>query len=160
MTMRTLLGAALAVGMIAVDSPPVAAQEARLHMDDAWSRPMESGGGSGAGYLSIRNDGDSDARLIAVEADRAGRAELHRTVVEDGVARMRPVTEGIAIPSGETVALEPGGLHIMFRDVAEPFVDGEHIEAVLVFEAAGEVPVRFRVGDGGADDTARGRHDH
>lgn len=125
---------------------------------------MAPGGGSGVGYLSIRNDGEAGERLIAVEADRAGRVELHRTTVENGVMRMRPATGGTEIPPGETVELEPGGLHIMFLDVAEPFAAGEHIEAVLQFEAAGEVEVRFVVGDGAPvgeeHDHDHDHHDH
>ena len=42
----------------------------------------------------------------------------------------------------------PGGLHVMFMGLnGDPFETGESFDAVLVFEAAGEVPVTFYVED-------------
>ena len=52
----------------------------------------------------------------------------------------------IEIPPGESVRLEPGGLHMMLMGVSSPLETGERISVTLVFERAGEVvlsvPVR------------------
>ena len=55
--------------------------------------------------------------------------------------------EGIDVPAGETVALEPGGFHVMMIDLAEPLVAGETIELTLTFEFAGERTVMAEVRD-------------
>ena len=99
---------------------------------------------AGGGYLTITNDGPQADRLLEVRAAYP-RVELHRSVEEGGVATMRPV-EALEIPAGETVTLEPGGLHVMFMGLRDaPFSAGDGIPATLVFERAGEVEVVLRV---------------
>lgn len=60
--------------------------------------------------------------------------------------QMQPV-EDISVPAGETVSLEPGGLHLMMLDLAEPLEVGTTIELTLTFEQAGEVVVTAEVRD-------------
>lgn len=59
--------------------------------------------------------------------------------------KMRHV-DAVDIPPGESVRLEPGGLHLMLTGVDPPLEAGESICVTLVFERAGElvlsVPVR------------------
>ena len=79
--------------------------------------------------------------------------------VVDDVMVMRPVEGALEIPAGETVELKPGGLHIMFLDVSDPFREGGTVAITLEFEKAGsvdvELPVRSARGaDGG------GHHKH
>ena len=105
---------------------------------------------AGAGYMIITNHGDALDRLIGVRADFP-RVTLHTSEKQDGVARMRPV-ESVEIAPGETVAFEPGGLHVMFMGLeGDPFEVGEQIPATLLFERAGEVAVTFAVEPRGAD---------
>ncbi|MEO0930830.1 MAG: copper chaperone PCu(A)C [Pseudomonadota bacterium] len=99
---------------------------------------------SGAGYLTIFNHGDTDDQLLVVKADFP-RVMLHQTEVTDGIAKMTHV-DSIKIPAREVVALEPGGMHVMFMRLAgDPFTIGEEFEATLVFEKAGEMHVVFKV---------------
>lgn len=103
--------------------------------------PMAMAGG---GFMTIINTGDSADRLIAVRADFP-RVELHETVVTDGVGRMLPV-EGVELPAGETVTLQPGGYHVMFIGLKDRQLrDAETVPATLVFEKAGEVAVEFTI---------------
>ena len=54
--------------------------------------------------------------------------------------------EGITVPAGETVALEPGGFHVMFMGLrGDPFEVGEEIPATLTFENAGDLSILFTV---------------
>jgi copper(I)-binding protein len=115
---------------------------------------------SGAGYMTITNTGSEPDRLLEVRADFP-RVTLHGTQTEaQGVTRMIPV-EGIEIAPNETVALAPGGMHVVFMGLdGDPFEEGERIPATLVFERAGEIAVEFWVEprDGGM--TGYGEHDH
>jgi copper(I)-binding protein len=63
---------------------------------------------------------------------------------EEPMMEMRPV-ERIAIPAGQSVALEPGGFHIMLLDLAEPLELGQQVDLTLVFENAGEVAVTAEI---------------
>ena len=49
------------------------------------------------------------------------------------------------LDAGDTLVFAPGGLHLMVFGL-DPVVAGETVDGVLVFERAGEVPVRFAVG--------------
>jgi hypothetical protein len=134
---------------------PVLAETGGLVIRDGYARSSGAMARSGAAYLAITNTTDSDDRLIAARSPAAARVALHSTELSDGVARMRASQDGILIPAGETVLLEPGGWHIMLMGLAAGFEQGEHVDVTLVFETAGEVAVDLPVEllrDGGSED--------
>jgi putative membrane protein len=95
----------------------------------------ESGASGGA-------DGSGAAvRIVGVEVEGAGRAELHETTLEGGMMRMRPVDE-VALAPGEERALAPGGLHVMLLELAAAPRAGDSIE-VRLLTAEGEPPRAF-----------------
>jgi len=100
------------------------------------------------GYLTIVNTGTTDDRLLGGSSPVAERFEIHVSSVVDGVARMRPVKEGITISAGSTVKLEPGAAHIMFEKPMQRPAEGEKFKATLQFEKAGPVEVEFVVQKG------------
>ena len=65
-----------------------------------------------AGYLEISNFSGTSIRLTRVSSPDYESVEMHETVIEDDVARMRaiPVLE---IEDGGTVVFERGGKHLM-----------------------------------------------
>ena len=71
--------------------------------------------------------------------------ELHTHVNEDGVMKMRKVDK-IAIPAGQTVALKPGGLHVMLIGLKEKLEPGKEVHMNLIFDNGGKehimAPVR------------------
>ncbi|HSV00888.1 MAG TPA: copper chaperone PCu(A)C, partial [Roseiarcus sp.] len=64
---------------------------------------------------------------------------------ENGVSEMRAVKDGLDIPAHGSVALSPGGYHIMLTHLKHPLTKGETIKATLDFEHAGAIPVEFEV---------------
>ena len=64
-------------------------------------------------------------RLTGVSTPVAGTAELHQTINENGVLRMRPVSDGMALPPGHAVTFAPGGLHVMLMDLKRPLTQGD-----------------------------------
>lgn len=99
---------------------------------------------TGAGYITVTNNGDTDDALLEVRADFP-RVMVHDTVTENDISTMVH-QENVPIAAGETVAFAPGGLHIMFMGLnGDPFEEGETVPATLVFEHAGEVEVVFNV---------------
>lgn len=120
-----------------------------LQVGDPWARATPKGATVGAGYLSITNKGRELDRLIGGSAEPAARFEVHVTVMEDGVAKMRQVT-GLEIKPGETVEFKPGGMHVMFMGLKQPLAQGQRVKGTLVFEKAGTVAVEFRVQGVGA----------
>lgn len=105
-----------------------------------------SGPKSGAAFFTIMNQSDTDDRLIAAQSDAAPRVELHTHIEdENGVMKMREIEGGIAIPAGETHALQRGGDHVMFMGLSEPMQQGATVQVTLTFEKAGDVVVDIPV---------------
>lgn len=116
-----------------------------VEVDDLWVRASAPGQSNGVGYMDIDNDAKTPDRLLSITSDAAERVELHVVETANGVARMRQVEGGIALPADSEVKLVPGGYHVMFVKLKAPFIDGATVPARLRFEKAGEVAVRFKV---------------
>ena len=110
-----VLGALLAVaaGCGKPGGPPVVA-----------TNPVVTAPGAGmpmaAGYLEITNRSGAPIEIDRVSSPEYGSVEMHETVIEDGIARMReiPVLE---IADGDTAVFERGGKHLMLmRPVGAP----------------------------------------
>lgn len=121
-----------------------------IEISNPHARAMVPGAKVGGGYLSITNKGKADDKLVGIISTRAKSSEIHQMSVNNGVMTMRPVADGLVIPAGQTIDLKPGGYHVMFTDVAEPFKQGETVKATLTFEKAGKVDVEFAVGGANA----------
>ena len=99
-----------------------------------------------AGYMVIRNGGSTSDRLLRIETTAAEKVEFHRTVVEGGIAKMQPIKEGFEIPAGGEFRLGADGTHAMLVvDLTGPIDLGFLIDATLVFEKAGALPMTFEV---------------
>ena len=116
-----------------------------LTIEQPWSRATPHGASVAAGYLVIANKGPNADRFVSVSAEIAGRAEIHETKIEQGVAKMRPLARGLEIKPGAAAKLQPGGYHLMFTDLKRPLKQGERFKGTLVFEKAGSVEVEFAV---------------
>ena len=57
---------------------------------------------------------------------------------------MRPI-DGLDLPAGTAVVLEPGGYHVMLLDLVAPLELGTEISLTLTFEQAGEQTVSVPV---------------
>ncbi len=128
-----------------------------------WSRATPGGAKVAGGYLKITNNGSAPERLVTATASAAGRVEIHEMSMVSGVMRMRPLNDGLTIKPGETVELKPGGFHVMFMDIKQPFKQGDAIKATLQFEKAGKLDVVFNVGavaaaSGGGDHSGHKHH--
>lgn len=115
-----------------------------LSFQDPWIRGSVPGQKNGAGYLVIQNKATIPAALQSANSDRADRIELHTIVREDGVAKMREVKQ-IDVPSQGSVTLQPGGYHIMFIGLKQPFKEGESIPVKLNFASGQSATVSFTV---------------
>ncbi|MBC7768176.1 MAG: copper chaperone PCu(A)C [Phycisphaerales bacterium] len=121
------------------------AQAAVLEVRDAWAAPTPGGVEVAAGYMTIVNAAAIDDRLVAIATPRAQRAEAHEMSMDGDVMRMRAVEGGLAVGAGETATLAPGGMHVMFYGVTQPFMEGESIPVTLTFERAGEIAIEMPV---------------
>ncbi len=142
---KSLILAALAATL--ATSPALAADYklGDLTITGPWSRQTAKTAMTGAGYLEVTNGGAQADRLVAADCDCAGLVQVHEMQMTGGVMKMQEVAGGLEIPPGETVALKPGGYHVMFMRLKAPFTVGETVRATLTFERAGEIEVEFEV---------------
>ncbi|MDE2275314.1 MAG: copper chaperone PCu(A)C [Burkholderiales bacterium] len=110
---------------------------------EAWARPTVPGQPGGGAFVTLVG-GSAPDRLVGARADVAQRVELHSMTMAGNVMQMRQVP-AIAVPAGKTVALAPGGWHLMFSGLKRPLTVGEHFPLVLHFEHAGDVVVQVAV---------------
>lgn len=117
------------------------ADAADIIVENAWSRASLGMSRPGAAYMEIRNEGDEPVTLAGLRTDLAMMPEIHRTSTDaQGVSSMSPAGK-IAIAPGETVALEPGGLHAMLMQLQRPMEKGESFPLTLTFSDGGEITV-------------------
>lgn len=115
-----------------------------IEISDLWTRPTATVGGSGVGYMTIRNNGPSPDRLLGAYCPIALMTVLHDTKRVGNVMEMREIA-AVDLPPGKTVQLAPGGKHLMMMDIKDKFVPGGKISCTLRFENAGSVDVDFDV---------------
>lgn len=110
-----------------------------------WSRPTPPSAPVASGYMTLSNSGRSTDRLVEVISPIAGKAEIHQSVVESGVAKMRPLADGVMLAPFKTVDFAAERMHIMFMQPQRQLNDGDKFPVTLVFEKSGRVEVEFMV---------------
>ena len=118
-----------------------------IQVTGAFARAAPAGGVGGM-FLTIVNTGPAD-RLTGAASSVAGKVELHESIDDKGVMKMRPVA-GLSIPAGATVKLAPGGYHVMMMGLKQPLTAGGRATVTLTFEKAGQVEVEAEVVKPGA----------
>ena len=86
--------------------------------------------------MVLKNTADTPRTITRIDSPDFRDAQIHRTVVEDGVAKMLPV-EQLQLPASGSVTLEPGGLHLMLFDPQRPLRDGDTV-ILLIHDSDGD----------------------
>jgi len=125
-------------------SVALAAQENGVAVRDAWVRAAPPGAPAMAAYMTLENRADAPRRLSGARSPDFEAVMIHRTVVEEGVARMVHQAY-VDIPAAGRVRFEPGGLHLMLMRPQVRLAPGDTADIVLEFEGGGELPVQAPV---------------
>lgn len=124
----------LKYGVFVLAAAFMGAAQAQVEVKDPWVRGMVSAQKATGAFMRITSA--KPAKLVGASSPAAGVVEIHRSSMEGGVMRMRPV-EAIALPAGQAVELRPGGgYHVMMMQVPKPLKEGETVPITLVFESA------------------------
>lgn len=132
-----------ALALAAVLAAPAALADG-LTVTSAWSRSTPPVAKVGVVYFTLVNDTKKSDRLLKLSTPVAGKVEVHRTEVLDGIARMREVAV-LHVDAGQTVEFKPGGMHVMLMGLKKPLVAGMTYELDLLFEVAGPRKVKVIV---------------
>jgi hypothetical protein len=134
--------------MMAMPAGPVVLGE--LEISGGFARATLPNAPVAGGFLSIVNTGAVDDRLVSATTTVSGVTQIHEMKMEGDVMKMAELPDGLPIPAGETVTLQPGGFHLMFMELKEPLVEGTRVPVTLTFEKAGTVEIMLDVGGIGA----------
>ena len=137
---------------------PAEATAGRIAVERAWSRETAPGQDAGGAFLTIVNPGSAPDRLIGGTTPIAGDVQIHAVDMTGGVMRMRRLADGLEVPAGGPVTLEPGGYHIMLMDLQRPLARGDAVPLTLEFEKAGRIEVELAVQPIGAAGPGEAHH--
>lgn len=118
-----------------------------------WSRVTPSAAPVAGAYLKVTNSGTKPDRLTGGSTPIADRIEIHQMTMDNGIARMRQLREGIEIAPGASVDLAPGGIHLMLIKPNKQLIEGNSFKATLEFARKGPVEVEFIVQRNAAAET-------
>ena len=143
-----ILALACTSALPAMADGPAAAVGA-MQIVDPWARASAGNTANGAAFLEIRNTGSEADWLVDAASPAAMMTNIHETVMEEGVMKMRPV-HGVEIPAGGTVILKPHGLHVMLMKLKTPLAEGKTVRLTLTFDKAGSVEIDVPIAAAGA----------
>jgi copper(I)-binding protein len=132
-----------------------ATDESGISIEHVWGRASAGSTSTGVAYVTETDNRQPD-RLVGVSTPSAASAELHETIHDNGVMKMRPVA-AIALDPGKPVTLSPGGYHAMLMGLKSPLEAGDGFPLTLTFEDAQPITVTVKVEAVGATGMA---HDH
>jgi len=121
-------------------------------VEQAWARIMPGGSKTGAVYLTIHNISLTDDLLLAVDSPAARESAVHQSVVEDDIAKMKPMPFGVQLKSGTEVIMKPGAMHIMLTGLTGALQPGDQLPVTMVFREAGKLELDVPVLPIGAGD--------
>lgn len=149
----------LAAALAAFATTTAAAQDVsvgNIKITAPWARATPKGASVGGAYLKVTNTGTAPDRFVSGSSDAAQRVEIHEMSMDNGVMKMRELSQGLEIKPGETVEFKPGGYHVMLVGLKKPLTQGQDVKATLQFEKAGKVDVVFKIGSIGAQSAEGG----
>ena len=105
---------------------------AEISVENEWARITPSG--TGSVYMEIKNNSNSDDKLLSASSDKTGMVMIHRSIKEGDISKMIHIHDGITIPGNSLVSLKPGDYHLMLMNLDKNLSLGDKISIILNFE--------------------------
>lgn len=102
-----------------------------IRIENAWIGSTDEGDDMSVAYMSLLSN--EDLILTSVTSPRIKTIEMHNTIIEKGVMKMR-MTNEIKIEQGKTFEFKSGGSHLMLMDFKGPLKAGQKVKLVLHFK--------------------------
>jgi len=101
-----------------------------VSVENAWIREAPPNASMLAGYATIKNNTEQDRTLRFAKSEHFKMVEVHKTIVKDGVAKMRR-QDNLAIPAGTSLELKPGSYHLMLMNPKSALEENDEIVITL-----------------------------
>jgi copper(I)-binding protein len=139
------LSSLLVLSLVALSGTALAESATdQVSVSDAYVRAVPPGQPNSASFMEITNGSSTDHALVGGSSPAAEVLELHTHTMEGGMMRMRQI-EKIDLPAGQSVKLQPGGLHVMLIGLKQNLVPDENVPITLKYEDGSEVTIEAPV---------------
>lgn len=119
---------------------------AEVTVKDAWVRGTVPAQKVTGAFMTLTSS--EDAKVVAASSDIAKKAEIHASMVMNGVNHMHSVDQ-IALPAGKPVELKAGGYHVMLMELTRTMKTGDIVPITLTVEGKdgkrSQVEIRAKV---------------
>ncbi len=123
---------------------PLAAAEPGIKIEDPWVRVTFGQSRATAGYMALIDQSGKGNTLVGLEMAGGAKAEIHETVMDGDIVKMRMV-KAFTVPAGGRAELTPTGGHIMIMGLTTPLKMGETLPIKLKFADGSEMMAYFAV---------------
>lgn len=128
--------------LVAASVPASVAAEAQIHE----VVPADMGEESSTDSMGMDDESSADhGTMDDGSMDDESSTEGGMDMGGDMAMTMRELADGLPLPAGETITLQPGGYHVMLLDLAEPLAVGDEIELTLDFATADDMTLTVEV---------------
>ena len=107
------------------------ASHAEVTVKDAWVRATVPAQTVTGAFMTLTSS--EEAKIVAVSSPAAKKAEIHTSMMMNGVNMMHSV-DAIPMPAGKPVELKSGGYHVMLMDVVKPVKAGDIVPLTFTIE--------------------------
>lgn len=105
-------------------------QSDNVTFDDLIIYAPRAGSSVTAGFTNISNSTGEAITIDAITSPQFNIVEIHETIIDNGVAKMLKI-EKLIIDNDESVALKPGGKHLMLIGAKKVILEGEEINLIV-----------------------------
>jgi len=128
-----------------------------LRIDNAWIPEAPPGAKVYAAFMTMHNPGKQDVALVGASSPDFRSIEIHRTIMENGMARMQR-QDKIDIAAGSDLVLQHGSYHMMLFHPNRPLAAGDKVAITLKFsnQKTQEIVAPVRV----QSEDSEGTHEH
>lgn len=102
-----------------------------IHVKNAYVRAVPPNVPNSATFMNIENSSDKAIFLVSASSNIAKNVELHEHIMNNGMMKMQQVKK-IEIPAHSTVALKPGGLHVMLLSLNKKLKPQDKVDAMTL----------------------------
>lgn len=116
----------------------------KISIQNSWIKINLTNHKNTVGYFTITNDSNFSETLISVNSKIAFITELHEIEVVNDVMKMKKLSRGLLIPPKSKIKFEPGGKHIMFKNLKQKLEVMKFYDITFIFKK-GEIKIPFIV---------------
>jgi copper(I)-binding protein len=110
-----------------------------------------------AAYMEIENETGEHRQAVSMQCEEFERAEFHRTIEKDGMARMQH-QQVLNIAANSELELEPGGYHIMLFNPARHLLAGDRTSCSMKFDDGTTIAIQLEIRKSSVEDHSHHHH--